>query len=200
MLHKLTGFSFFFLVIYVFWYNCERSWIFLFATSMITKRGSLLTVIVQDGILVLSVTDKGRLKIIRLHVLLLLVSHCFFLTSCESILAQIPLLIHFWVILILLFMFDSNYCPWFLMVCSRSVQTGECIQVDFSWCPWTIVGSFRKFWKFLFKSKLIVNFCSSIIEFCSIMKMDDQHVACPAKCASSICETYFHSKQSWDLY
>jgi len=77
---------------------------------MITKRGSLLTVIVQDGILVLSVTDKGMLKIIRLHVLLLLVANCFFLTSCEAILAQIPLLIRFWVILTI-FMFDLNYCP-----------------------------------------------------------------------------------------
>ena len=195
MLHKLTGFSFFFLVIYFFWYNCERSCIFLFAKSMITKRGSLLTVIVRGGILVLSVTDKGRLKIIRLHVLLLLVANCFFLTSCEAILAQIPLLIRFWVILTI-FMFDLNYCPWFLMVCSRSVQTGECIQVDVSGCPWPIVGSFRNFRKFHCKSEPSVNLCSFIIEFCRMISM----LHAPLNVLHQFVKQSFHSKQSWDLY
>lgn len=114
-----------------------------------------------------SVTDKWRIKIISIHVLLLLVAGCLLLVSCEAILAQIALLIHFWVKLAAIHYFWCKLLPsfsttiainswWFAQ--PRSMQNGgsKCKQVNVLWCPWPLVSFFWVFSK------------------------------CPAKCASSV--------------
>lgn len=139
--------------------------LFVLATSVITKRGSLLTVLFQSGILQLSIT--GRLEIISRNIFPDATSDrfwvIFFLESARelhinklSILDNIISYSHVWFKLLLLIL-DVLL---FLDQCTFSL---------------TLVGSFWNFSKFHCKLKLIVDLCSSIIESCSTMEMDDQH-------------------------